>query len=74
MTIQEKELSNLLKDIYYNAPYVGDEFMDTAKAIIAKYPQILATHIFSGNLYDLYNGLNEYIGKNVELFIREVIK
>lgn len=38
----EKELADFLKDIYYNAPYVGDEFMETAKAIIAKYPQILA--------------------------------
>ncbi len=38
----EKELAHLLEVIYYNAPYVGDEFMETAKAIIAKYPQILA--------------------------------
>lgn len=40
MIDQEKELADFLKDIYYNAPYVGDEFIETAKAIIAKYQQI----------------------------------
>ena len=40
MIDQEKELADLLEDVYYNAPYVGDEFIETAKAIIAKYPQI----------------------------------
>lgn len=79
MIDQEKELADFLKDIYYNAPYVGDEFIETAKRIIAKYPQILAVQALDG--IPNRETINDFSGfllaamdykRKIQILIREV--
>lgn len=69
----EKELADLLEDVYYNAPYELDEFMETAKRIIAKYPQLLAEKVIDAET-EHNNYFKVYCKPNtcIQIFIREV--
>lgn len=74
---KQKELSDLLYTVYCSdAADGGNEFDEMAKAIIAKYPQILAKKIYSGDYESVKIAehlINNYYTENkIELFIREV--
>ncbi len=85
MTQQEKELMNLIAthDVAINRGFnslANMEFCEAlAKAIIAKYPQILAEKVWSGGARAISEGpllsLIEHISPEetkIEVFIREV--
>lgn len=73
MTNQEKELEFFIDEILRELDVDPKNSPNKlSKAIIAKYPQILAKEIFSGDMYINWDGFEEYCDKNVQIFIREV--
>ena len=82
MTEKEKELINILRNVFgVNGSL---KYEDAVKALIQRYPQILAEKVFSGWTKDVYvadgvvafpnllDKLNLKDGGNIEVFIREV--
>ena len=78
MTDQEKELGIYIAECVNGLADSGDNFKDCltlAKALIQRYPQILAEKVWEGerlylsNIFEWANGKSE----NIEVFIREVV-
>jgi len=78
MTTQEKELIDLIERMDFEVGHDGNVNFDShtlAKAIIAKYPQILAEKVWEG--FNPDEGPRPYMPKhlhqkNIQVFIREV--
>lgn len=76
MTEQEKELKEFVSDFLgRNANYIFST-EELAKAIIQRYPQILAEKVWEGERLYLSSIFEWAKGKseNIEVFIREVVE